>query len=308
MKTNCQCRKSSFRYSRILIICALLGILASANAQNAVDKNAMLNAVNSERTSRGLSALSWNFLLESAALRHTSDMSSNGFLSHTGSDGSTAQTRIDATGYQWSAYGENVAQGQTSVTEVMTAWMNSAGHRANILNSNFMEIGVARVGNYWTQVFARPSSGVPGQGGNPSDNWSAYYQAASDYYNYYKSINQHYVANFYYYDYYSIGLYYYYSALGREAQSYYSRYEGLSLAYYYLYLYYGQNSTANYYYYYYRGYALYLWYSKNGNINKANKDFYYHLAIASYYYYTGQGNSSSANYYYSLYMGYSNSY
>ncbi|MGL5944276.1 MAG: CAP domain-containing protein [Waterburya sp.] len=59
-------------------------------------------------------------------------------------------------GYQYSNLGENVAQGQTTPTDVLDSWMNSSGHRENILNPNFTEIGVGYENNYWTQVFGRP--------------------------------------------------------------------------------------------------------------------------------------------------------
>jgi uncharacterized protein YkwD len=87
-------------------------------------------------------------------------MATNRNLSHQGSDGSTMRSRIDDTGYDWMAIGENVAMGQTSPEAVMQSWMNSAGHRRNILNPDFQELGVgyAEGGGrpYWVQVFAKP--------------------------------------------------------------------------------------------------------------------------------------------------------
>jgi uncharacterized protein YkwD len=76
-------------------------------------------------------------------------------MSHTGSDGSSPGDRITRAGYTWSAYGENVAYGYATPEQVMNGWMNSPGHRANILNCSFKEIGVglAQPGSYWTQDF-----------------------------------------------------------------------------------------------------------------------------------------------------------
>jgi uncharacterized protein YkwD len=82
-------------------------------------------------------------------------------LSHTGSGGSQMGDRLAAAGYRFTSAGENIASGFSTVEDVMRAWMNSSGHRANILNPGFKEIGVARVvasdGRvYWTQEFATP--------------------------------------------------------------------------------------------------------------------------------------------------------
>jgi uncharacterized protein YkwD len=79
-------------------------------------------------------------------------------MSHTGSDGSSPGDRITAAGYSWSAYGENVAYGYGTPESVMAAWMASPGHRQNILDCGFKEIGVglAQPGSYWTQDFGTP--------------------------------------------------------------------------------------------------------------------------------------------------------
>jgi uncharacterized protein YkwD len=122
--------------------------------------NDLLTLVNAERQRAGAAPLRLNDKLATAAQRHAQDMATNRNLSHQGSDGSTLRTRIEATGYGWTAIGENVAMGQTSPEAVMRSWMNSAGHRRNILNPNFQELGVgyAEGGGrpYWVQVFAKP--------------------------------------------------------------------------------------------------------------------------------------------------------
>lgn len=116
----------------------------------------VLQLVNCARAADGKGPLSANGLLDAAALGHANDMVTNGFFSHTGSNGSDVGTRVTAAGYAWSAVGENIASGQTTDLEVFNAWMNSSGHRANILSASYTEMGLARVGNVWVQVFGRP--------------------------------------------------------------------------------------------------------------------------------------------------------
>ena len=120
----------------------------------------LLRLVNAERQRVNAPPLVLNDKLTAAAQRHTQDMATNRRLSHTGSDGSTMRSRIDATQYRWSTIGENVAMGQPTAAAVMSAWMSSPGHRQNILNPAFTELGVGQATGggriYWTQVFARP--------------------------------------------------------------------------------------------------------------------------------------------------------
>ncbi|MFJ3921861.1 CAP domain-containing protein [Streptomyces sp. NPDC090022] len=112
--------------------------------------------VNKERAKAGCSALTVNAKLTAAAQGHSQDMAAHSTMSHTGSDGSDPGRRITRAGYTWSTYGENVAYGYSSPEQVMTGWMNSPGHRQNILNCSFKEIGVglAQPNSYWTQAFA----------------------------------------------------------------------------------------------------------------------------------------------------------
>ncbi|WP_411102736.1 CAP domain-containing protein [Streptomyces sp. cmx-4-9] len=111
--------------------------------------------VNKERAAAGCSALTVNAKLTAAAQGHSQDMAAHANMSHTGSDGSDPGQRITRAGYTWSTYGENVAYGYSSPEQVMTGWMNSPGHRQNILNCSFKEIGVglAQPNSYWTQSF-----------------------------------------------------------------------------------------------------------------------------------------------------------
>ncbi|MEU5656750.1 sigma-70 family RNA polymerase sigma factor [Streptomyces sp. NPDC047737] len=114
--------------------------------------------VNTERAKAGCPSVSGNSLLATAASRHSADMVARNYFSHTSLDGTDPGARITAAGYRWSTYGENIAKGQQTAESVMDSWMNSEGHRANILNCAFKEIGVGREdsssGPVWTQNFA----------------------------------------------------------------------------------------------------------------------------------------------------------
>jgi uncharacterized protein YkwD len=97
--------------------------------------------------------------LNTAAAVHSADQAARNQMTHTGSDGSNAGDRISAAGYQAGTWGENVAAGYTSASSVVAGWMGSSGHRANILNPAFTQIGVASATaadgtRYWTMVLA----------------------------------------------------------------------------------------------------------------------------------------------------------
>jgi uncharacterized protein YkwD len=80
-------------------------------------------------------------------------MIENDFFDHQGSDGSTPFQRMSAVGIQFVHGGENIAQGHRTSTEVVNAWMNSAGHRANILSSYYRRIGIGYYQRAWVQNF-----------------------------------------------------------------------------------------------------------------------------------------------------------
>ncbi|TQK51071.1 uncharacterized protein YkwD [Streptomyces sp. SLBN-118] len=117
----------------------------------------VLSLVNKERAAAGCSPLTSNAKLTKAADDYSDVMADSGVMSHTGPDGSTMAGRVEAAGYAWSTLGENIAQGQSDAAAVMDAWMNSPGHRANILNCSFKEIGIGvhfgDGGPWWTQDF-----------------------------------------------------------------------------------------------------------------------------------------------------------
>ncbi len=117
----------------------------------------VLALVNQERAAAGCSPVTENARLTRAADDYSDVMAASGVMSHTGPDGSTMASRVEAAGYQWSALGENIARGQADAEAVMEAWMNSSGHRANILNCDFAEMGIGvhagDGGPWWTQDF-----------------------------------------------------------------------------------------------------------------------------------------------------------
>lgn len=101
----------------------------------------MLNRVNSFRQDNGRSPLLIDSLLELAAQRHADDMLGRSYYAHETPEGLTSHERIIAVGYDPSFTGENIAKGQFSVEEVVTSWINSPDHRANLLSENFTEVG-----------------------------------------------------------------------------------------------------------------------------------------------------------------------
>ncbi len=118
-----------------------------------------ITLTNRERVNAGLSALSANGALNNAAAAHSADQAARNQMTHTGSNGSNAGDRIRAAGYQPGTWGENVAAGYTSASSVVAGWMGSSGHRANILDPAFTQIGVASATSangtrYWTMVLA----------------------------------------------------------------------------------------------------------------------------------------------------------
>jgi uncharacterized protein YkwD len=128
----------------------------------------VLNLVNVERARIGLTPLVRATELDSAAQQHSQSMADNGFFSHTGLDGSSPFERMRRAGYAFVDAGENIAVGFATPQAVMEAWMNSTGHRANILQPYFSEIGIgiaARSGTtgpiYWTQDFGARLGGPP---------------------------------------------------------------------------------------------------------------------------------------------------
>ncbi|ANP56815.1 uncharacterized protein YkwD/stress response protein SCP2 [Streptomyces griseochromogenes] len=133
---------------------------ASPLTRGALSRTAaeVLALTNAERARAGLPALSADAPLATAAQTHCADMVARDFYAHTSPDGSRPWDRAAAAGSRRSTIGENIACGQRSPAEVVDGWMNSPGHRANILKAEFTHIGVGfagggRAGTYWAQLF-----------------------------------------------------------------------------------------------------------------------------------------------------------
>jgi len=114
---------------------------------------------NDTRAAAGLAPLAIDDAAMRAAAAHSADQAAMRRMTHTGSDGSNAGTRLTRAGYAWQAWGENVAAGQPTAADVTTAWLNSPGHRANMLDPSYEHIGVAVAYDtsgtpYWTMVVA----------------------------------------------------------------------------------------------------------------------------------------------------------
>jgi uncharacterized protein YkwD len=141
-------------------------------------RDAVLCIVNAERSARGLTVLAQDDQLELAAQRHSEDMLARDYFDHVNPDGEDPGDRVTAAGYEWSAYGENIAAGYSTPRKVMLGWMKSEGHCHNVLNPSFTELGVgvtalaatlSRSLGTWTQNFGRPrGTRAPGSDEAPS--------------------------------------------------------------------------------------------------------------------------------------------
>jgi uncharacterized protein YkwD len=126
----------------------------------------VVELTNQFRAQNGLAPLTLNSKLSEAAQTHSQNMATQDFFSHTGKDGSSMGDRVSNAGYDWRTVAENIAAGQRTPSEVVTSWINSPGHRANMLNTTIKEIGVGyfflaedtgttNYNAYWTQNFGK---------------------------------------------------------------------------------------------------------------------------------------------------------
>lgn len=115
----------------------------------------VIRLVNQIRAQNGLKALTYDWELGRVARYKSRDMQAKGYFSHTSPTYGSPFQMMKSFGISYRSAGENIAKGQTTPQAVVNAWMNSAGHRANILNASYTHIGVGYVaeGNYWTQMF-----------------------------------------------------------------------------------------------------------------------------------------------------------
>ena len=133
----------------------------------------LLAVTNRVRADNGISSVKFSYKLGQAAQGHAEDMAEQNYFAHHSPDNSsTIASRIEATGYKFSLAAENLAAGYDSATDVVTAWLNSPGHRENLLNSDYTDVGFglffdsdpgvspqATFENYWVQDFGRPTDG-----------------------------------------------------------------------------------------------------------------------------------------------------
>ena len=133
----------------------------TTNQQNTASSVAteVLNLVNAERAKQNLAPLKLNAQLSKVAQLKSEDMKNNNYFSHTSPTYGSPFDMIKQFGINYSYAGENIAKGQKTASAVVNAWMNSEGHRANILNKNFTDMGIGYVNSggttYWTQMFIK---------------------------------------------------------------------------------------------------------------------------------------------------------
>lgn len=118
-------------------------------------ENEVIRLVNEQRVKNGLKELQADWELSRVARFKSQDMKDNNYFSHTSPVYGTPFEMIKNFGISYRSAGENIAKGQRTPQAVVNSWMNSSGHRANILNSTYTKIGVGYVadGHYWTQMF-----------------------------------------------------------------------------------------------------------------------------------------------------------
>jgi uncharacterized YkwD family protein/spore coat assembly protein SafA len=118
----------------------------------------VMDLTNEERAKNGLSPLTWNWQVARVARYKSSDMRNKNYFSHQSPTYGSPFSMLESFGVSYRSAGENIAAGQATPEEVVKAWMNSEGHRKNILNPGYTEIGVGYTsggsyGHYWTQMF-----------------------------------------------------------------------------------------------------------------------------------------------------------
>jgi uncharacterized protein YkwD len=125
-----------------------------ADASTPIFQTAINTLTNTARLAHGCKPLKLSSKLSTAAQKHAKDMSKYDYFSHTSRNGTTWSKRIKKTGYKYPG-GENIAMGFDTAVSVVQAWLDSPGHRRNILDCNFKKIGVgfAPTGHYWVQDF-----------------------------------------------------------------------------------------------------------------------------------------------------------
>jgi len=145
-------------YHATVTISGSNGISASMNVSvtvldAAAFEQEVLDLTNAERAQYGHPPLQWHPQLAEVARAHSIDMVTRNFFAHNCPSGTNPGNRITQAGISWWTWAENIARGQQTPAQVVASWMNSPGHRANILNPNQTHLGVGFHNNYWTQKF-----------------------------------------------------------------------------------------------------------------------------------------------------------
>lgn len=146
-----------------ILIAAFFGTTASANCAMPENVNAMATEIaaglNASRRANGESTLRFSRELGRAAMRHACDMLANDFFDHRGSDGSNLQARVTRVGYNACIVAENIAWGYPRPEQIIDGWMNSPGHRRNMLHPRIEEFGIGISqgprGPYWVLVVGK---------------------------------------------------------------------------------------------------------------------------------------------------------
>ncbi len=154
ISANPQVRNASMIYPGQKLNIPSISDVAAIEAQ-------VVKLVNQQRAAAGLQPLKQNWQLSRVARYKSQDMINKNYFSHQSPTYGSPFNMMESFGLRFSAAGENIAMGQRTAAEVMNAWMNSSGHRANILNPSYTEIGVGLAKSssgvcYWTQQFMKP--------------------------------------------------------------------------------------------------------------------------------------------------------
>lgn len=145
------------------------GVDAESTGANVASlRTSVICLTNRERVSRGMSALREQKVLTSIAQEHSDDMAQNNYFAHVDRSGGQPWDRAEKAGYTNGWVGENIAGGYTSPLAVMTGWIRSSGHCANILSAQYTEIGIGYAskddsdyGIYWTMVLGGNDRSAP---------------------------------------------------------------------------------------------------------------------------------------------------
>jgi len=134
------------------------GRAETTGATESTQARDILNLVNQERKKQGLNPLVLSDKLTSIANTKAQDMANKHYFSHNSPTYGSPFEMLQHFGVNYTSAGENIAAGQKTAREVMDAWLNSSGHRANILNANYTQLGVGyeQSGSHWVQLFIHP--------------------------------------------------------------------------------------------------------------------------------------------------------